>query len=445
MRLKYLARALPLTTANALMAALGPAHGADLLNIYRDALVSDPVFQAARAQRNATIEKLPQARSGYLPFVAGNASAYRLGSSRDGIPDYDFNTRQWTVSLSQPIFRLPNWIAISQAEKVVVQADARLADANQELVVRSAVAYFDVLLAQDNVAFSAAQKEAFTLQLAQAKRYFEVGSATIVDTLEAQARYDQTVAKEILDQNDLEVKRRALEQLVGKRVDGLVPLREGLELLPPIPADIEAWVTASQDANLSVIGAKAFSEAAKEEVDRARAGHLPTLDLAAAYNVARDPSSVLSLAGVSPTSRNSQVGIVLAVPIFEGGLTQSRVREAVALRDKANQDLENAVRSAAQLVRQNYLFVTNGISGVLALERALASTQSQLESTILGRDVGVRTSVDVLNAQQQVFQTRRDLQQIRYGYLLNTLRLKAAAGRLSEPDLELINRTLGRG
>lgn len=429
----------------ALALAAAPAGAADLLNVYRDAAVSDPVFQAARSQRNATIERLPQARAGYLPFVSGSASAFRNFTARDGVDDYDYSTRAVSVTLSQPIFRLPNWIAIGQAEKVVVQADARLADAGQELILRVAVAYFDVLLAQDSVAFSGAQKEAFSQQLAQAKRNFEVGTATIVDTLEAQARYDQTVAREIADKNDLEVKRRALEQIIGKPIDGLVPLREGLALVPPTPNDIEAWVAAAQDANLAVIAAKAFNEAAKAEVDRVRAGHLPTVDLAANYGIARNPSTVLGLDGVSPTGRTGQIGFVVGVPIFEGGLTQSRVREAVALRDKAGQDLENTQRSAAQSVRQNFLFVTNGISGVQALERALASTQSQLESTILGRDVGVRTSVDVLNAQQQVFQTRRDLQQQRYQYLLNTLRLKQSAGRLSEPDLEAINRTLGRG
>jgi outer membrane protein len=433
-----------LIAALALATAAVPAAGADLLNVYRDAVVSDPVFQAARSQRNATIERLPQARAGYLPFIAGSASAFRNITERDGTPDYDYSTRAASVTLSQPIFRLPNWIAISQAEKIVVQADARLVDAGQELIVRVAQAYFDVLLAQDNVALSGAQKEAFTQQLAQAKRNFEVGTATIVDTLEAQARYDQTIAKEILDQNDLEVKRRALEQLVGKPIDGLVPLREGLVLVPPSPNDIEAWVNAAQDSSLAVISAKAFAEAAKQEVDRVRAGHLPTVDLSANYGVARNPSTVLGQ-DVSATGRAGQVGIVIGVPIFEGGLTQSRVREAVALRDKATQDLDNTQRTVAQSVRQFFLFVTNGISGVQALERALASTQSQLESTILGRDVGVRTSVDVLNAQQQVIQTRRDLQQVRYGYLMNTLRLKAAAGRLSEPDLEIINRTLGRG
>ncbi len=436
----------PLAAALAFAGTLGSANGADLVNVYRDALVSDPVYQAARAQRQATIEKLPQARAGYLPFVAGSASYFRNYNSRDGTEDLDYNTRGWGVSLSQPVIRVQNWIAISQAEKVVLQADALLAQANQDLILRVTQAYFDVLLAQDNVALSEAQKSAFSQQLAQAKRNFEVGTATIVDTLEAQARFDQTAAVEIRDLNDLEVKRRALDQLVGKRIDGLTPLRDGLVLKLPDPNDIEAWVAAGAESSLQVIIAKAADDVSRREVDRAKAGHLPTLDLSASYNYNRNPASSFGqlATGAGITSKNSDVGLVLSVPIFEGFGTQSRVREAVALRDRAAQDLENVQRTVAQSVRQNFLFVSNGTSGVQALERALVSTQSQLDSTILGRDVGVRTSVDVLNAQQQVIQTRRDLQNARYNYLLNTLRLKAAAGRLAEPDLEEINRVLGR-
>jgi len=433
-----------LLAAIALAVAAMPAAAADLLGIYRDALVSDPVFQAQRSQRNATIERLPQARSQYLPLISGQASVFHNYTERSGLANYDYTTQGASLSLSQPVFRLPNWIAISQAEKIVLQADARLADANQELIVRVAQAYFDVLLAQDTVLLSAAQKEAFSQQLAQAKRNFEVGTATIVDTLEAQARYDQTVAQEIVIVNDLEIKRRALEQLVGKPVDGVVPLKEPLALVPPDPVNIDAWTKAAEESSLAILAAQAFNEAAKQEVDRAKAGHLPTVDFSVTYGVAKDPSGVRGLDGISPNGRAGSVGFVLGVPIFEGGLTSSRVREAVALRDKADQDLENTRRSVIQLTRTQFLNVTNGIAAVQAIERAVASTQSQLDSTVLGRDVGVRTSVDVLNAQQQVFSARRDLQASRYLYLLNTLRLKAAAGRLTEPDLEAVNRTLGR-
>ncbi len=434
----------------ALLAASGLAlssQAADLMGIYRDALASDPVYQAARAQYQANVEKLPQARAGYLPFVSGSANAYRNYNERDGSDDLDYSTRGYSVSLSQPIFRLGNWIAISQAEKAMLQAEATLATSGQDLIVRVAQAYFDVLLAQDNVALSDAQKRAISEQLAQAKRNFEVGTATIVDTLEAQARYDQAVAKEVLDANDLEVKKRALQQLIGKVPEGLKPLGEKLDLQRPKPDNIEEWVTAANDSSLAVAVAKAAYEIASQEIDRAKSGHYPTLDLNAVYNYNKTPASSLGEAftGANVTSKNAQVGVVLSVPIFAGGGTQSRVREAIALRDRTQQDLENTQRTVAQAVRQNFLAVTNGIALVRALEQALASTQSQLESSILGRDVGVRTSVDVLNAQQQVFQGRRDLQQARYAYLLNTLRLKAATGTLTEGDLEQVNRSLSRG
>src|SRR6185312_2165729 len=332
----------------------------------------------------------------------------------------NYTTKTYAVTLSQPIFRLQNWIAITEAEQQVLQAQATLASSQQDLVVRTAQAYFDVLLAQDNVALSQAQERAISEQLAQAKRNFEVGTATIVDTLEAQARYDQAGAVEISDRNDLEVKRRALQVLVGKPTEGLTPLREPLELSPPQPNDIEAWVTSATESSPAIANARANLELNKQEVGRQRAGHLPTLDLSATWQRTNDPTQVVP-GLVGATTNVSSIGLVLGVPLFSGGLIQSRVRQALANRDKAEQDLENTQRTVAQNVRTNFLNVTSGIAQVRALERALASTQSQLDSTILGRDVGVRTSVDVLNAQQQVFQTRRDLQQARYNYLLSTL------------------------
>ena len=433
-----------LRTAVALVlaGALAPAHAADLATIYRDSRVSDPVYQSARAAYMATIEKLPQARSTYLPLIAGSASIFRNHSERDGAPDFDGTTRTYAITLAQPIFRMQNWINITQARTQVLQAESILASAHQDLALRVAQAYFDVLLARDNVGASETQKSAISEQLAQAKRNFEVGTATIVDTLEAQARYDQSVAKEIADKNDLEVKVRALEVLLGKLPDGLTPLREPLALALPEPNDIEAWVKAAADASFTIAVARANYEFYRQEVDKQRAGHLPTLDLTGSISRVTDPNSALP--PVAITSNNASIGLTLSVPIYSGGLVQSRVREALALRERFAQDLENAQRNVAQAVRTNFLNVTNGIAQVRALEQALASTQSQLDSTILGRDVGVRTSVDVLNAQQQVFQTRRDLQQARYNYLLSTLRLKAAAGMLAETDIDAVNRTLAR-
>ena len=428
--------------ALALAGACAPACAADILTVYRDAQVSDPAYQAARAQYQALTERLPQARAGILPVITGTLSTFRNYVSRDGVGDRDYTTSTGALTLVQPVLRIQNWIAISQAQKIILQAEANLGSSQQDLGLRVAQAYFDVLLAQDNVALSGAQKSAISEQLAQAKRNFEVGTATIVDTLEAQARYDQAVAKEIFDRNDLEVKRRALAQLLGKVPDGLTPLRDPLVLEPPSPENIEEWVRVANDTSFAVRSARAALEVAREEVERVRAGHLPTVDLSASTARSRDPLS--GIPPVSPTADAASIGLTLSVPIFSGGLTQSRVREAVALRDRAAQELENAERAVAQTVRSHFLNVTSGIAQVRALEQALASTQSQLDSTILGRDVGVRTSVDVLNAQQQVFQTRRDLQQARYNYLVNRLRLKAAIGQLAEADFETVNRALAR-
>jgi outer membrane protein len=430
--------------ALALAAALaaGPAGSADLLTIYRDARVSDPVYQAARNQYQATVERLPQARSGYLPQLAASLSGFRTHVERDNF-ERDYTTKTLGVTLAQPIFRLQNWIAINQAQNLVLQAEAVLAASLQDLALRASQAYFDVLLAMDNVALSETQKTAIDQQLAQAKRNFEVGTATIVDTLEAQARYDQSVAKEIFDKNDLEVKRRALQVLLGKLPDGLTPLGGAIPLVPPTPNDMEAWIKTATDSSFTVTVARANLDIAEQEVSRQRAGHLPTLDLSGSLARVDDPTSVIPPG--SPWSNANSIGLTLSVPIFSGGLTQSRVREAVALRDRAQQDLENATRNVAQAVSASYLNVTAGIAQVRALEQAQVSIQSQLDSTILGRDVGVRTSVDVLNAQQQVIQTRRDLQQARYTYVLNLLRLKAAAGQLTEADIEAVNRALSRG
>jgi outer membrane protein len=434
----------PIAAALALAGTLAGAEAADLVTLYRDAQVSDPVYQSARAQYMATLEKYPQARAGYLPLIAGSASIFRNRLERDLNADLNYTTKVYAVTLSQPVFRMQNWIAIGQARQQVLQAEALLAGSHQDLTLRVAQAYFDVLLAQDNVAFSERQKTAISGQLDQAKRNFEVGTSTIVDTLEAQARYDQSVAKEISDKNDLEVKIRALQVLLGKLPDGLTPLREPMALAPPQPDDIEAWVNASLESSYTIAAAKANYEFYRDEVDRQRAGHLPTLDLSGSYSRADNPQTTVP--GIlGPVSNTSSIGLTLAIPIYSGGLVQSRVREAIANRDRAEQDLESTQRTVAQSVRVNFLNVTNGIAQVRALEQALASTQSQLDSTILGRDVGVRTSVDVLNAQQQLFQTRRDLQQARYNYLLSTLRLKAAAGTLNEADVEEVNRTLARG
>ncbi len=443
----------PRKTTLALLLAVGfagSAWGADLLSVYRDALAYDAQFAAARATLEAGREKLPQGRAGLLPVVSlSSSTTWNDADSQrrtEGAQLYSakYNTNAWSVTLTQPLFRWQNWEAYNQGELQVVQAEALFGVARQDLMVRAAQAYFDVLLAREVVATSAAQKAAIAEQLESAKRNFEVGTATITDTHEAQSRYDLAVATEIAAQNDLQVKEQALRTITGKEETALKNLRPGVLIPPPQPAEIGKWADAAESANFSVQSAQAGLEIATREISRQRAGHYPTVDLVVArnHNAATGGLSSSQLVGAGSDSNSSTIGLQLAIPIFSGGLTASRDREAVALREKAAADLENARRTAALQARQAFLGVTSGLSQVRAYEAALTSSQSALESNRLGYEVGVRINIDVLNAQSQLYDTRQKLAKARLDTLVAQLRLKAAAGTLSEDDLAAINALL---
>lgn len=437
-----------LLTACVLSFTAAPAAAADLLDIYRAALASDPVYSAARASWSAAQEKLPQSRAGLLPQASLSASTQHndrdlnfRDSTQPGSRS-QFNSNSASVSITQPIYRQQNFAAYEQGKTQVVLADAQLAAAGQDLILRVAQAYFDVLLARDSVAFAESQKTAIGQQLEQAKRNFEVGNATITDTHEAQARYDLVTAQEIAARNDLEVRNRALEQLIGRSAPALSLLGKRFALQPPDPTSMESWVEQARSLSLQVRIALENLNFSTLDVRRNRGAHHPTLD---AYATVSESSSGSGTQGGAGTETSSKVvGLQLAIPLYQGGAISSRVREAIANEDKARQDLENARRSAELAARQGYLGVTSGIAQVRALEAALVSNQSSLDSTRLGQEVGVRTQVDVLNAQQQLFSARRDLAQARYNYILSLLRLKAAAGQLGETDLERVNSWLDK-
>ena len=432
----------------ALLIGAAPACGADLLEIYRLAQSADTQYAAARAAWSAGQEKLPQGLAGLLPSASLSASTQQSDRelrSRDptvGVSSGRFNSNSVSVSVSQPLYRPQNFVAYEQAKTQVVQTDAIFAQAAQDLILRVAQAYLDVLLAQDTVEFAQAQLTAIGRQLEQAKRNFEVGTSTITDTHEAQSRYDLTVSLEITARNDLELRKRQLELLIGRPAPGLSALGKRFELRLPEPNVMDRWVAEAGVNNLQVRINRAGLEFASQEIDRNRAGHRPTIDAFATYSDSGAGAGVQGGAGIDSTSK--VVGVQLAVPIYQGGLTSSRVREAVANEDKARQDMENARRTAELTARQAFLGVTTGIAQVKALEAALVSSQSSLDSTRLGQEVGVRTQVDVLNAQQQLSQTRRDLAQAKYNYILALLRLKSAAGQLVEQDLALVNTWLDR-
>lgn len=418
------------------LALVPAAHAANLSDVYRDALAYDAQYAAARAALQAGQEKTAQGRAGLLPQVSANGNV-RYNDVDSSLPggDAEYDSNGFGINAMQPIFRKQNWVQYEQAKNQTRIAGMQFKVAEQDLIQRVAQAYFDVLQSQDNIAFINAQKAAISEQLASAKRNFEVGTATITDTHEAQARFDLSVAQEIAEQNTLNIRLRALEKLIGKPAGALDTLIEPAQLKSEI-GTIDEWAERASQGNLQAEIQRLAKAIADQEVERNRAGHYPTLDAVAGYTVSNNQNF-----GTQQVDTAS-IGLELNLPIYQGGLVSSQVREAVANQEKARQDLEGATRDASLSARQAWLNVNSGAARVRALEQALVSTQAQLDSTKLGLSVGVRTGLDVLDADQQVLSARRDLAGARYAYLLSGLALKAAVGTLSPADLAEIDRHL---
>lgn len=417
------------------------AFGANLGEIYQLAHGNDAKLSAAREAYKAGQEKIPQGKAGLLPAVnlTANLRWNDPDSSSPGANNDPYNSRGFSLSLVQPIYRKQNLETYEQGKLQALLSEQQLKLAEQDLILRAAAAYFDVLQAQDALATAQSQKQAFAEQLAQARKSFEVGAATITDTHEAQARYDLTTAQEIAAQNDLEVKRRSLEKIINQETPKLAPLRDSARMLLPEPDNMDAWVKQAEENSLSVLLNQTNLEINRREVERQQGGHRPTLDLSASYSDNRN-ATVGTIAGIN--SKSAVVGLELGWVLYQGGGITSRVREAVANQEKARFELDDARRQSRLDARQGFLGVQSGDAQVRALEQALVSSEAQLKSTKLGLEVGVRTRVDVLNAQQQLFTTKRDLSAARYKTLLAGLQLKGAAGSLSEEDLKALNALL---
>lgn len=458
---KMAAKNLCLSVLTLLLAfAAVPAQAEDaamqnLIDIYQNALSQDPSWAASRSANLAAQEKLEQGKALYRPTVTLNSdfnesrtSLHRepTGSGLDargnpvgGSGRQRFDSWSYSLNVTQPLFRRDNFVQYQQSRLVVSQADRQLMLDRQNLMLRVTQAYFDVLLAQDTITLINAQKSAISHQLEQAKANFEVGTATITDVNEAQARFDLTTAEEIAAINQLEIKKRALELIIGKMPHKLATVREDLNPQIPQPADMQAWVELAEQNSLALAIQQHNFQIANREVERMRAGHMPTLDAIARYSDNRNNGSA---SGFASDLEDLTVGLQLEIPIYQGGAVSSRVREAAANLQKAQEDMEVARRQADLETRQAYLDVSSGVVQIRALEQALVSSQSQLDSTSLGYEVGVRTSVDVLNAQQQFYTAKRDLLQARYNYLISTVRLKFASGMLTEADLAEVNQQL---
>ncbi|KQP37209.1 TolC family outer membrane protein [Pseudorhodoferax sp. Leaf274] len=435
------------TSSLLLLSALGvvPAASAQtLVQLFEAARATDATYQGARAQYDANLAKADQSRALILPSANLTAGASRNTYDSTTPPvDGTYTSLTASIGATQPLYRPGNWAGYEQGLKLADIAGAQLLVAEQELVIRVAQAYFDVLAAQDTLAFVQAQKTAVAEQLASARRNFEVGTATITDTREAQARHDLVMAQEIAAANDLRVKKLALDTVVSRTDARPTPLAQPVPL-PALAGDVEGWVQQAEGHPV-VLQARIGVDVARLETEKARAGHKPTVDLQASYGVNRYPQGYPSNSLAFGTRQNQAVlGVQMTVPLFAGFSVQNRVRETLSLEEKAAADLEAARRTVVQNTRTAYFGVMSGKGQVEALQAAEASSQSALDANKLGYQVGVRINIDVLNAQSQLYQTKRDLAQARYNVLLGDLRLRQASGSLRAEDLLAIEALLVR-
>jgi outer membrane protein len=442
MRLKFLFLTLALSLAYQAQAA----DSQNLMQIYQQALSHDPVWMSAQSSNRALQEKLVQGQSQFLPAVTlnGGASVSKTEFSPVGATVFSNNKSTFAgytydLNVTQPLFHKQYWAQLNQAKNKVAQADQQLAMAHQGLILRTAKAYFDVLLAQDKVELIEAQKKATLHQLAQAKANFDVGTSTITDFNEAKARFDLIEAQEIAAKSDVEVKKHGINAIIGQLPSQLNAVRDDLQTQLPDPFDIEKWVDVAEQNSLTIAIQQQALEIATQEIEAQNSGHFPTLDVVGDY---KGGYSNGGINGYGTDLQNTTIGIQLQIPVYQGGYVSSKVREAVANKQKALDDIEVAKRQVDLDTRSAYLNLASSVAQIKAYEQALNSSQSQLDSTNLGYEVGVRTSVDVLNAQQQYYSAKRDLLQSRYTYLVNILSLKSAVGLLSEADLEGVNQQL---
>ena len=444
---RSLFRTLPLTAA-VVLAFASNAQAQSLVEMYDAARGYDAGFISAKAQFEANLAKANQTLGGILPNIALSATATRgyidvrndVGVSPD--PRF-YGTGFGAITLSQPIYRPAAWAAYRQGGKQLQQAAAQYEAAEQDLLVRVSQVYFDVLTSEDNLELVKAQKKAVGEQLASAKRNFEVGTATITGVRDAQARFDLANAQEISADNDLRIKRLALDLAVGLSNAKPKRLADNTKLIEPPTDDVNTWVNQSESASAAVRQAQLALEIASLEVNKANAGHKPTVDAQLSYAGARNLNGTSTTALASSNHVFSpSAAVVLSVPIFAGFSTMYRVKETVALEDKARADYENARRATAQATRTAYFGLVAGLSQVKAYEAAEASSQSALDANKLGYSVGVNINIDVLNSQSQLYQTKRDLAKARYDVLVTNLKLRQAAGTLTPADLQPINALL---
>ncbi|HEY5806345.1 MAG TPA: TolC family outer membrane protein [Povalibacter sp.] len=445
----------------------GTASAADLMEVYQRAVQNDPQIREADANRLASRESKPQALAAMLPQISAGGSYEKTSSEgSDVFPDntlgqlrfvnrdneQDIDSTSYQIQLRQTLFRWDQWSMLKRADAEVAQAEADYLAAQQGLIARAATRYFDVLAAQDTVDAAQATLEAFSRQLEQADKRFEVGLIAITDVQEARAAHDQAVAAVIAAKRSLATTQELLRELTGESFTTLSAPIDDLPLRSPDPENEEQWVASALEQNLQVISARLATDIAKEDIGVARAGHYPSIDLVAGHNgsditgdrtVTNPPiGDIPQRSTVSPADSdgtNDSIGVQITIPIYSGGGTSSRVRQRVYLHRAARERLERVNRETERATRDAYLGVLSEISRVKALKQALESSKTALQATEAGFEVGTRTTVDVLDARRRLFEAQTNYSRSRYDYIINILNLRLATGTLKVEDLQKMN------
>jgi outer membrane protein len=413
-----------------------------LEDVYYVAETSDPEFKQVAANKRAVLESRPQALAGLLP--SASISANTVSNDQDltsqgfgASGKTSFNSHGYSLNVSQPIIRTDRYIQLRQASSLIKQADAELSSAQQDLMIRVAEAYFNILAAQDSLTFAQAEKRSLSKQLDQARQRFEVGLTAITDVQEAQAGYDLAISLEIVAENEIDNTGERLRAITGEYIKNLSILGNDMPLVNPQPEEIDSWTNTALEQNLEVLAARYAIETAREEIRKQKTGHLPTLDLTARHGYDTTGGRFGSIA-----THSTSIGLELNVPLYQGGFVSSKTREAYQRLEEQMQRLEQARRLAQRLTREAYLGVISGISQVKALNQAVISMETALLSTQAGFEVGTRTAVDIVTSERATSQARRNYSRSRYDYVINTLRLKRAAGILSTNDLIQVSQWL---
>jgi outer membrane protein len=464
------------TLALALLALPLAAPAKDLIGVFEDALHNDPVIRQADANRLAARESKPQALAALLPQLNGTAGWTRDHNSgiqtqifsipnpnpsnpanqqliTAQLPDtIDSTSYQWGLSLRQNVFSWSNWMALKAASHEVAQAEANYAAAEQQLILRVSQAYFIVLTAYDTLQADQTALEAIARQLDQANKRFEVGLIAITDVEDAKAARDSAASTVIADKRTLATSEDQLQEITGQRYDALAKPGPDMPLNNPEPADQDRWVNISLEQNLTLISSRLAADIARENVRVAFGGHLPTLDLVAgrSYQQSNSNESFGNGPGETPAtfpdifnkSNDRQIGLQFTLPIYSGGFTQSKVRQAEYQWIAAKEGVVQSSRATERQARDAYLGVISGIARVQALRQAVESNQTALKATEAGYEVGTRTSVDVLNARRNLVQAETDYASARYDYIVSVLQLRLAAGNLDRPQLAQLNNSL---